>query len=142
NAAGGVSAGNRLVERQHAPFGSRVVPVVGRIAAMSGAAGDVDQAARGFAIEPVTDREPAELGRGGEIDPQRILPAVEPADVRRVERIGNKDAGSVDQRVDLAVRAFERFLPQALRPGGLGEVDGDGVGGGGAGGVADYSGSA
>src|SRR5690606_2703676 len=138
NALPGVGAGDRLVQRQHAAFRGGIVPVIGRIAAVAGAAGDVDQAAFPVVLQPMAHRETADLGRCGEIDPQRVLPAVEPSNVGRGERICGKDAGVVDDGIDPSASAVERFLPQDLRCARLGKVGRDRVSVGGASGVADH----
>ena len=67
-----------------------------------------------------------ELGRCGEIDAQGVLPRVEPGDVGRPYRIGGENAGIADQRVDPSAGPFERFLPQHLRTGRLGDGTRDG----------------
>src|SRR3954466_13219075 len=53
------------------------MPVLGRIAAIGGAAGDVDDAAAAFLAE-MEHGEAAELGGGGGVDPPRPLPLAYP----------------------------------------------------------------
>src|SRR5690606_21783574 len=69
NALPGVGAGDRLVQRQHAAFRGGIVPVIGRIAAVAGAAGDVDQAAFPVVLQPMAHRDTAAPVRSGEREP-------------------------------------------------------------------------
>src|SRR5690606_39505380 len=71
-----ICPGDRLVQREQAALRGRVVPVLGRIAAVTGATGDVDQASAGFLLDPVAHRETTQLRGGGQVDSQRVFPRV------------------------------------------------------------------
>jgi hypothetical protein len=98
-----------------APFEAAYGHWSGRVAAMRGAAGDVDDLAAALRAE-LRDRQLAELRRRGEVDLHHPRPGRAPGLGRRVHRDGLEDAGIVDQHVD-ARRRFARLPPQ--RRGGI-----------------------
>ena len=98
------------------------MPVLRRIAAKGGAAGDVDDPPALAAVAEVGDRKPAEVGCGLEVDGQRALPGGVPLLV--VGMIGDAliDAGIVDEGVDASAEPPQRRLPDFRRCCGIGEI--------------------
>jgi hypothetical protein len=78
---------------------------------MAGTTGHMDESPFASAFEPVPYRKPAQLRGRGQIDPQCVLPRIEPGDVRRIDWIRNENPRVVDQPIDPAIGAVERFLP-------------------------------
>ena len=78
------------------------MPVRGLIAAIGGAAGDVDDPAADAALLPVQDREPAQFGEAVRLI--RIVRSqfATQSSSSRVERVGLEHPGIVDQHVDRA----------------------------------------
>jgi hypothetical protein len=90
--------------------------LIGRIAAMSGAAGDVDDLAAAFLAE-MRHGELAELGRRYEIHLHHLRESTLPIRHRCRDRGRDEDAGIVDDDVDARGSGF-RVAPQ--RAGGIG----------------------
>ena len=101
------------------------MPVLLRIAAKGGAAGDVDDPPGDSEVEELRDGELAEVGGGLEVDPQRPVPGRVPLLVGRIVGDGFVDSGIVDEDVDLPAELVERGLPDLARRLGVGEVAGD-----------------
>ena len=91
----GIGAGDGLVHRQHTALGGGVMPVIGRIPPMPGAAGNVDDASRPAGFQPMLYGKTGKLGGGGEVAAQGIFPPVQPFDVRCLQRAGIEQTGLV-----------------------------------------------
>ena len=101
------------------------MPVRGAVAAVRGAAGDIDDAAFCPACLPVEDSAAAEVCAGGQIDLKRAVPAGDPDDIVVIERAGFKDSGVVDQHIDAAIELVDTLLPQTGRDCRVRKVLGD-----------------
>ncbi len=122
----------------HAAFSRGIVPMIGRIPAIGGAAGNMDDPSAPLARQPVLDCKPRKLGCSGQVDPQRIFPVVEPFDVGQRDRVGGELPGVVDQQVDPPPGPVERFVPDRRGSGRVGQVGGNGRGIDRTGGMADH----
>ena len=125
DALAGIAACDRPGHADQAGFRCRIMPVLGRIAAKGGAAGDINDASRDAEVEEMRHGELAEVRRGLEVDAHRPGPGQMPFLVGRVVGHGFVDAGIVDQHVDLAVELGQRRVPDVARRGRVGEVAGD-----------------
>ncbi len=97
----GASAGDGAVEGEHAGFRGAVLLVLDIVAAMAGAAGEVDDDAAAM-FAHMRDGAAAELGGRSEIDPHGALPAGEPVVECEVDRAFLINAGIVDEDIDAA----------------------------------------
>ena len=88
------------------------MPMLGRIAAMSGAAGHVDDSSAPRPRTEMRDRETAEIGRGLKVDLHCALPGREPDFHAFADRDRLVDTGVVDQDIDPSVQSIERSLPE------------------------------
>src|SRR4051812_25631308 len=95
DALAGISAGDRLGHRPHAALRCGIMPVIGAVAAIGGAAGDVDDPPAAAARAEMEHGKAAKLGRGEQVDAQRPLPLHAPGVAP--DRGGFEDAGIVDE---------------------------------------------
>src|SRR3546814_18469283 len=94
-----------------------------RIAAIGGAARDIDEATAALCAK-MEDGETAEFGRGRKVDPHRPLTPGNPVVMTLVDRRGLEDAGVVDQHIDMAAEPVQPPRPTRLGRARTGEVGG------------------
>ena len=97
------------------------------VAAIGGAAGDIDDPSAGAPVAPVQDRAAAEIGAGLQVDLQRARPGVGPVVERGVDRHRLEHARVVHEHIDMAFQALQGGLPEPVARAGLGQVDADGI---------------
>jgi len=128
-----VTPRDALGHADHSGLRCGIVPVLGRIAAIGGAASDVDDPAallqrKASGVAEMADREAAQVGAGLEVDAQRAAPGGVPCLVVGVVGDILEHPGIVDEHVDPAVEPGDCGIPQRARRGGVGEVGGQEVG--------------
>src|SRR5947207_8278830 len=126
----GIAARERPGHAHHRRLRRRIVPVLWRIAAEGGAAGDVDDPAPDLspgtaAVEEMRHGEAAEVGGRLEVDGKGPVPRCVPFLVRGIIGDGLIDAGIVDQHVDLAAELIDRGVPNVARRRRAHQVTGD-----------------
>src|SRR3546814_4966649 len=84
-----VCSSDLLGHADHAGLGGGIVPMLRRIAAIGGAARDIDEATAALCAK-MEDGETAEFGRGRKVDPHRPLPRGNPVVMTLVDRRGDR----------------------------------------------------
>jgi hypothetical protein len=100
--------------------------MLGRIAAIGGAAGDVDHSAPANLSE-VEHGEAAEFGRGRKVDAHGALPIRRPLLCGKVDRCRFEHTGIVDQHIDPPTEPLQRLVPKRLGGAPLVEIGADQV---------------
>ena len=91
------------------------MPVRRAVAAVCGAACDVNDAPAGIACLPVQYRPPAQVGAGGEVDLHGPVPAFDPISIRCFDRIGFENSRVVDKNIETPVKVVQRPPPKQAR---------------------------
>ena len=84
----------------------------GTVAAIGGAAGDIDDPTADAALLEMEHRQPAQFGGCSQVYLDRPVPVRQP--FRIIKRIGLEHAGIVDQHVNAALEPFQRLLPKGV----------------------------
>ncbi len=113
--------------------------MLGRIAAVCGAAGHVHDSSTAGPGTEVSDSESAKIGSRLQVDLQGSLPSIRPDFSALTDRDRFIDAGVVDQDVNSPSEPVERCLPESFASERLREISGELVSAVALGSVTDYA---